>query len=488
MASLMVVIMIGCGDGSDSSSHHANRCNPNNGECERLYFKGTPFTGLDDLVSQIETFKTAQLTMVNDDISAESFFNGQISTTQKLASQTAATASSTSMLLSFLNLYLDESDYSLICLYKFQQKENIADPDNYIIREGLLLAKYNYIPDQKTWIYSGKSSVYIYDYISEMVQGHRIITTTFNGEGTGINSTVEAAASATPTLTLAGISTYLTTKCRKEFIDFLQKRGLGDIIVQYDQLPHQDRSSEPKSACTTWNDVPHRNLRIYLRPRGDGSLGDSLNRAKDLWSDEMIKKSPLFDKGEPGVLIANWHVGPVRKADGSICFFASESRWKKLKGQITISDTDLAEYSNRGSQTVCKEVCMPAKDFIRKIPWLLPYGDKYKIPDEVLDRIAKEIERKAPEIPEIPPDWYVTVSEFTDTIRQALNDLGQIYHSSSRISSTLYGQPINDAELLAGQDSIVTPTALIYPSPMLMTQFPVMELGIPMEFPIPFLP
>jgi hypothetical protein len=473
-------------------------CNPNNGQCESRFFAGTPFANLDDFIAHIEVFKSVQIETFNDDINGQELFGielqamAQSTEVKSISGQVKPLAVSDSLMLDFISFYVDQQEFSVICIYDFLEKKNMSDLESYTIKSGILLAKYVFSKPKDTWVYSGITEVYIYDYISEVVEGSRIITSISNPEEVTSLTVLPTNSISSFPLTTAAIQAAISRIYSNPGLLYLRLRGASSIIVQVHNYTHKKLTPEElqKLTCTSWSTIAHINVVIYLRPRGDGSLKDSLDMTKDLLSKAVLKKQ--YGSGVPGHEIANWHVRLVKKDDGRICFQVNEGRWRKINWKKLPSYKYpaelITEFSNEGNSMVCKEYCSPPREFVRKIPWTGPFA--FTVPERDLDRIAQEIgnENNYHEpAPGFERTWYETyINPLTDTIASALNDLGNIQWASSDIYSLIDPQPISDADLIAGQNSILAQRGKIYIPPIILGTIPVTgAIVVPAPMPVP---
>lgn len=450
---IVLLAIISCGGGK-SDSQISTQHDGNNGN-ENHYFDGTPFDDLDDFVAQIEQFKLNQLMVYNDDIDSFTIFGEPTSTSEILfQSSTAISSQKTNngdFLLDFQGLYLMQNDFSVICIYKFLETNNLEDQDNYSVKSGILLGRYIYSESQQQWIYSGDSQVYSYDYLSENIEDHRIITTTFSSEfpEPGQIFLANTSPAMAKPLSAIDIQNFLNEEYVRKGIEYL--RVLPDIIIQVDYFKKD--SALPAGTITEctqivdWRKVNHLNVRIWVRPRGDGSAKDSLDKTKMVLAPHVYLEwfkgynpDPAKAKN-PGYMFSNWHIGTIKGNDGKVCWLLGETNWPWVNSKVpgTIPDNLINQYSkvmiNGKIKYNCVKVCGNPKDEFPKIPWL-PW--KMNIPDPILNRMIQEINNHAPRMVPVA-EWIALAlaSAATPTIITSLENIGNILWSGSDMAALL---------------------------------------------------
>ena len=416
MGFCLCVSIITC-NGTSGPQQNITQPNSNNPH------NGTPFVDEQDLDNHLQVFYNFQFQIYNDNFEALSLFsttNG--SALMSVDSRLQSSSPSTNLLLDFKALYVDTNDFSVYCLYRFLEKSELSNAENYQIKIGYSLSKYVFSVSQDTWIFTGETNVLVYEYLSLTREGHRIITTVFDSPDCLNSSPIMANHSA---LTIDPAS--LLSQYNDQYIKWVSKLFKNRLVMQVDMYPHSAKGNTQEiKTCPDWNKIPHINVRIFKIPRGSGTLSDTMDKTKDILQGQdyidWVKRVSTF---KPGHEVANWHIGINAKSDGRICYLAGETRWKKLvKSGIEIPQDTI-------DQNRCKEYCLPLRDFLKGIPWLLPWN--LQVPDDILSKLAEELEKNFPDPPPVIPDeWWQTLA-LSGSIIEAIEALEFFFYSSGQI-------------------------------------------------------
>ena len=385
-------------------------------------YGGTPFADGQDLDQHLQIFYNLQLQAFNDNLETVGLFS--ITEPSALLSLDSRLQSSPSgnLLLDFKAFYVDTNDFSLYCLYRFLEKSDLFSVENYKIKIGYSLSRYVFSVSQDTWVFTGETNILVYEYLSLVRDGHRIITTVFDSPDCLNSSPIMASRSA---LTIDPAS--LLGQYNDQYIKWVSKVFENRFVMQVDMYPHSVKTSTQEvKTCPDWNKIPHINVRIYKIPRGSGSLSDTLNDNNEILQGQDYKDwVNRVATYKPGHEVANWHIGINKKSDGRICYLAGETKWKKLVSSGVEIPQDML------NQGLCKEYCLILRDFLKGTPWLLPWGTQ--IPDEILSKLAEELEKKFPDPPPVIPDEWWKPLGITASILAAIEALDYFFYSSGQL-------------------------------------------------------